>query len=71
MTNLKIRFSYFNNRGKQHDKSGPLGMDLMKRGDCMSEKKNKLIAEMKNHSKKYGFPVKKKAGIQHEKKGKK
>jgi len=37
----------------------------------MELKKNRLIAEVKNHTKKYGFPVKKKDESQQEKKGKK
>jgi len=36
----------------------------------MEQKKNKLIAEVKNHTKKYGFPVKKKDDSQQGKKGK-
>lgn len=35
----------------------------------MNQKKSKLIAEVKNHTKKYGFPVNKKKDIQQEKKG--
>ncbi|GEM_PF-2224061 len=37
----------------------------------MEQKKNRLIAEVKNHTKKYGFPVKKKDEIQKGKKDKK